>query len=415
MPEDLLPEIPIYKRGFGLKAEVAEELESDYHSSLVDFLQQHDYRLVTPQVEIRLAREFGFCYGVDRAVDYAYETRRKFPGRRLFLTAEIIHNPRVNRRLKELGVLFLSGQYSTGITFEQLQPEDVVLLPAFGVSCAQMERLRSTGCTLVDTTCGSVANVWRRVERYSREGYTSIIHGKYNHEETIATCSRAESVPGGRYLVVKDLKQAELVGNMIRGCGNRQEFLATFTNSSSEGFDPDLHLEKAGLANQTTMLSSESLAIATHLHAAYIERYGEEETVKRFLSFDTICSATQERQDAVIELSRGGLDLMIVIGGFNSSNTGHLCEIGGEHCPTYHIDEVTRIEGSTRITHQTPYSHEIRVTENWLPSSFCRIGFTAGASTPNQVVGEIITQVLRLKGLEAETLMQNSQDFLRKH
>ncbi len=405
MSENLISELPIYKRGFGLKAEVAGELESDYHSNLVNFLQENDYRLVTPQVEIRLAREFGFCYGVDRAVDYAYETRRKFPGRRLFLTAEIIHNPRVNRRLNELGVQFLSGEYSTGVTVDDLQPEDVVLLPAFGVSCAEMERLRSTGCILVDTTCGSVANVWRRVERYSREGYTSIIHGKYNHEETIATCSRAESVPGGMYLVVKDLQQADLVCDWIRGKGNRREFMSTFLHSTSNGFDPDRHLEKAGVANQTTMLSSESLAIAARLRAAYVERYGEEETQLRFLSFDTICSATQERQDAVIELSKSGLDLMIVIGGFNSSNTGHLCEIGSEHCPTYHIDEVTRIEGRSRITHQPPHSNEVHTTTDWLPDSFCRIGFTAGASTPNQVVGEVITQVLSLKGVEVGELI----------
>jgi 4-hydroxy-3-methylbut-2-en-1-yl diphosphate reductase len=408
MSENLITDLPIYKRGFGLKAEVADELENDYHSSLVDFLQQHDYRLVTPQVEIRLAREFGFCYGVDRAVDYAYETRRKFPGRRLFLTAEIIHNPRVNRRLNELGVQFLSGEYSQGVTVEDLQPEDVVLLPAFGVSCADMERLKNTGCILVDTTCGSVANVWRRVERYSREGYTSIIHGKYNHEETIATCSRAESVQGGRYLVVKDLKQAGWVCDRIRGNGNREEFLTLFRNSCSKDFDPDLHLEKAGVANQTTMLSSESLAIAAQLRAAYVERYGEEETQQRFLSFDTICSATQERQDAVIELTQAGLDVMIVIGGFNSSNTGHLCEIGSGHCPTYHIDEVTRIEGNARITHQLPHTQEIRVTENWLPDRFRRIGFTAGASTPNQVVGEVITQILRLKGVETGNLLPDS-------
>lgn len=407
MSDTPIPEISIYKRGFGLKEEVAGELESDYHSCLVEYLQRHDYRLVTTQVEIRLAREFGFCYGVDRAVDYAYETRRKFPDRRLFLTAEIIHNPRVNRRLKELGVQFLSGEYASGITVEQLQPSDVVLLPAFGVSCAEMERLRNTGCVLVDTTCGSVANVWRRVERYSREGFTSIIHGKFNHEETIATCSRAESVPGGRYLVVKDLKQTELVSAMIRGLGNREDFLGTFARSASTGFDPDTHLEKAGLANQTTMLSSESLAIAACLRQAFVDRYGEEETQQRFLSFDTICSATQERQDAVIELAQGGLDLMVVIGGFNSSNTGHLCEIGSVHCTTYHIDEVTRIDGVERITHQLPHSNEIRVTENWLPQSFCRIGFTAGASTPNQVVGEVITRILRLKGVEVESRLND--------
>jgi 4-hydroxy-3-methylbut-2-enyl diphosphate reductase len=406
MTDKIIQEVSIYKRGFGLKTEVADELQGDYHSSLVNYFQGNDYRLVTPQVEVRLAKEFGFCYGVDRAVDYAYETRRKFPDRRLFLTAEIIHNPRVNRRLNELGIQFLSGVHASGITVDDLQPSDVVLLPAFGVSRNEMECLERTGCILVDTTCGSVANVWRRVERYSREGYTSVIHGKYNHEETIATCSRAESVTGGMYLVVKDLAQAELVCEMIRNAGAIHKaplyhhFLDTFAQSTSNGFNPDCHLHKVGVANQTTMLSSESLSIADHLRQAFVERYGEAEASQRFLSFDTICSATQERQDAVIELSQSGLDLMIVIGGFNSSNTGHLCEIGSEHCPTYHIDEVSRIEGAVQITHQIPHSQEIRVTRNWLPEGFCRIGFTAGASTPNQVVGEVITQVLKLKGVD---------------
>jgi 4-hydroxy-3-methylbut-2-enyl diphosphate reductase len=406
MSEKLVVEVPIYKRGFGLKAEVAGELETDYRSHLIDFLQENDYRLTTPQVEVLLAREFGFCYGVDRAVDYAYETRKKFPDRRLFLTTEIIHNPRVNRRLIEMGIGFLSGQYASGMTIDALQPGDVVLLPAFGVSRSDLEVLQKTGCVLVDTTCGSVANVWRRVERYAREGYTSVIHGKYNHEETIATCSRAESGAGGKYLVVKDHEQADTVCDYIRGHGDRQEFLATFAKASSSGFDPDIHLQKVGVANQTTMLSSESLAIAEKIRNTFAEIYGDEAAKERFLSFDTICSATQERQDAVIELS-SGLDLMVVVGGFNSSNTGHLCEIGSEHCPTYHIDEVSRIESASRITHKKPFSDEILVTENWLPSGFCRIGFTAGASTPNQVVGEVIAAVLRLKGVDAESILAN--------
>jgi len=394
--------IPIYRRGFGLKQEVAGELVKDYHSDLVTYLQENGYGLKTDKVEILLAREFGFCYGVDRAVDYAYETRQKFPDRRLFLTTEIIHNPRVNRRLMEMGIQFLSGQYASGIAIEDLNPTDVVLLPAFGVSTGELERLQQTGCVIVDTTCGSVANVWRRVERYAREGYTSVIHGKYNHEETVATSSRAESSEGGKYLVVKDLEEAELVCDTIRGRGDRDRFLRTFSHSASKGFDPDHHLEKVGVANQTTMLSSESLEIAARVRRAFVERYGDAETETRFLSFDTICSATQDRQDAVIELVERGLDLMIVIGGFNSSNTGHLCEIAAENVRTFHIDEVSRIEGRDRIHHKKPYLDEIDATENWLPEGFCRIGFTAGASTPNQVVGQVMAKVLKLKGVELE-------------
>lgn len=407
MAERLIGTVPIFKRGFGLKAEVVGELKSDYDSRLIDFLQANDYRLSTPQVEILLAREFGFCYGVDRAVDYAYETRKKFPDRRLFLTAEIIHNPRVNRRLAELGIRFLTGQYGGENSLDSLEPQDVVLLPAFGVSRDLLARLQETGCILVDTTCGSVANVWRRVERYAREGYTSIIHGKYDHEETIATSSRAESREGAKHLVVKDLKEAETVCAYIEGRGNRETFLAAFAKSASRGFDPDRHLEKVGVANQTTMLSSESLAIARRIQESMVRVHGEEEAARRFLSFDTICSATQERQDAVIELARAGLDVMIVVGGFNSSNTGHLCEIGAEHCPTYHIDEVARIEGTERIQHKRPFADSLSVTEQWLPEGRCRIGFTAGASTPNQVIGEVIATVLRLKGVDPENIPES--------
>ena len=407
MSENVISEVPIYKRGFGLKAEVAGELESDYSSRLISFLQENEYSLVTEHVEILLAREFGFCYGVERAVDYAYEARKEFPDRRLFLTTEIIHNPRVNRRLIELGVQFLSGQYAPEgrDPIAEIQSSDVVLLPAFGVSTGELERLQETGCILVDTTCGSVANVWRRVSRYAREGCTSIIHGKYNHEETIATASRAVSAPEAKYLVVRDMEESEEVCNYIRHGGDRDAFLNRFRHACSDGFDPDRHLQKIGVANQTTMLSSESLAIAGKIREAMVDRYGEKESQERFLSFDTICSATQERQDAVIELSESGLDLMVVVGGFNSSNTGHLSEIGIAHCPTYHIDDTSRIDGPRAITHKHHSTGEIQTTENWLLPEHRRIGFTAGASTPNQVVGEVISTLLELKGVDWKSLV----------
>jgi 4-hydroxy-3-methylbut-2-enyl diphosphate reductase len=232
-----------------------------------------------------------------------------------------------------------------------------------------------------------------------------LIHGKYNHEETVATSSRAESSEGGRYLVVKDLEQAEAVCEYIRGRRDRQTFLETFSQSASKGFDPDLHLEKIGVANQTTMLSSESLDIAARIRQAFLDRYGPEETERRFLSFDTICSATQDRQDAVIEMTKRNLDLMIVVGGFNSSNTGHLCEIAAEHFPTYHIDDVTRIEDGRTIHHKRPFVEEIAVEENWLPEGFCRIGFTAGASTPDQVVGQVMAKILELKGVRLREVL----------
>ena len=409
MSETVVGSSSLFRKGFGLKDQVAADLGRDYDHDLVSYLQENDYELKTEAVHVFLAREFGFCYGVERAVDYAYETRRRFPGRRLFLTTEIIHNPKVNRRLMEMGVRFLSGQYASGITVDDLTPEDVVLLPAFGVATRDLDRLGETGCVIVDTTCGSVANVWRRVERYAREGFTSVIHGKHDHEETVATASRAESLEGGKYLVVRDLSETDLVCDYIRDRGNREGFLETFGNRSSTGFDPDLHLVKIGVANQTTMLSSESLEIAGRIRSALSERYGEESIQDHFLSFDTICSATQDRQDAVLDLVRRDLDLMIVVGGFNSSNTGHLCEIAGERFPSYHIDEVSRIEGREKITHKKPGSEPTIVTENWLPDGFCRVGFTAGASTPNQVVGRVISRVLDLKGVRVREILDRGR------
>ncbi|MCA9440346.1 MAG: 4-hydroxy-3-methylbut-2-enyl diphosphate reductase [Candidatus Omnitrophica bacterium] len=407
MAANLISEVPIYRKGFGLKQEVAGELEQDYHCELIDHLQRHDFHLKLPQVEVFLAREFGFCYGVDRAVDYAYETRKKFPERRLFLTTEIIHNPRVNTRLIEMGVQFLSGQYASGVKIGDLKPEDVVLLPAFGVSTHELKALEKTGCVLVDTTCGSVANVWRRVERYAREGYTSVVHGKYNHEETIATCSRAESQPGSKYLVVRDLNEADYVCDFIRHGGDSKEFKSKFEKAASQGFDPNLHLRKIGVANQTTMLSSESLEIARRIKVALADRYGEDDLGNRFLSFDTICSATQERQDAVIDMVKNPLDLVLIVGGFNSSNTSHLREISGEKYPAYHIDRLSRIQGSDLIEHRDPETGDLVQTKDWLPKEFCRIGFTAGASTPNQVIGEVIQKVLEIKGVDVLALAQS--------
>jgi 4-hydroxy-3-methylbut-2-enyl diphosphate reductase len=243
-------------------------LERDYHSHVVDYLRRHDFRLRIVNMQIHLAQEFGVCYGVDRAVEYAYQAREKFPDHRIFLTGEIIHNPHVNRRMIEMGIGFLSGDYSNGVDIDNLTPEDVVILPAFGVSVAEFHQLSSCGCILVDTTCGSVLNVWKRVEQYARDGFTSVIHGKYFHEETKATSSQATKYPGGHYLVVRNMEEAEQVCEFIVGERDREKLLAHFAIAISPGFDPDLHLQKIGVANQTTMLSSESLAIAERLRAS---------------------------------------------------------------------------------------------------------------------------------------------------
>ncbi|MCH8872085.1 4-hydroxy-3-methylbut-2-enyl diphosphate reductase [candidate division KSB1 bacterium] len=395
-----------YQRGLGLKKEVQGTLKKDYYSNLVEYLRANDFKLQGGDLTIHLAKEFGFCYGVERAVDYAYQTREKFPDRRIFLTGEIIHNPHVNDRLIEMGVLFLSGQYSNGTTIADLKPEDVVILPAFGVSIIEFQELKKQGCILVDTTCGSVLNVWKRVEYYAQNGYTSIIHGKYYHEETIATSSQALKYANGKYLIVRSMEEAQMVLDYILTGGDKKQFMDCFSKAVSPGFDPDRDLQKIGLANQTTMLSSESLAIAEELRKMFVNKVGEEKLNEHFQTFDTICSATQDRQDAVIDLvKKRKLNLMIVIGGFNSSNTNHLAEITSQHTTTYHIDDPGSILNKNQIRYKLIGSEEIKTTENWLPDGCLQIGITAGASTPNNKIGEAIEKIMSFRNIDLEQLM----------
>jgi 4-hydroxy-3-methylbut-2-enyl diphosphate reductase len=387
-----------YQRGFGLSGEVEPRLQADYHSRLVERIKASDFRLTTGMLTFMLAREFGFCYGVERAVEYAYEARRQFPDRIIYLTGEIIHNPHVNRRLREMGIRFLREADGGGPGFAAVAPEDVVILPAFGVTVQEMESLRRRGCILVDTTCGSVLNVWKNVDRFSESGFTAVIHGKYAHEETRATASRTSRVPGGRYLVVRDIEEATLVCDFILGRGSRDEFLARFAPACSRGFDPDRDLQRIGLANQTTMLSSESLAIQERIRSALAERYGEESLADRFRTFDTICSATQDRQDAIVELIARNPDLMIVIGGYNSSNTTHLAALAARSVPTYHIEEAACIESDGSIRHK-PYGAPVMTSgPGWLPEGPLTVGLTAGASTPNNKIGEVVMAIAGLRG-----------------
>jgi 4-hydroxy-3-methylbut-2-enyl diphosphate reductase len=386
-----------FQRGFGLKDQVRPELRADYHSSVMEKIKESDFRLQVGDLTFLVARELGFSYGVERAVEYAYEARRMFPDRAIYLTGEIIHNPHVNAQLREMGIRFL-GQTVGDTRFDVVRGEDVVILPAFGVGVREMAALRARGCTLVDTTCGSVLNVWKNVDRFSAMGFTAIIHGKYAHEETRATASRTTQFPGGRYLVVRDREEASLVCDYIRSGGDPQRFRARFAAACSEGFDPDLDLGNIGLANQTTMLSSESLAIQEMIRQALVERFGQEELASRFQAFDTICSATQDRQDAIIDLIAMQPDLMVVIGGYNSSNTTHLAALASRSLPTYHIEDASCIDASGALRHK-PYgaSQEVRAAE-WLPGGPARIGLTAGASTPNNKIGEVVIAVAALRG-----------------
>jgi 4-hydroxy-3-methylbut-2-enyl diphosphate reductase len=388
----------IFRKGLDMKEAVAAELAAEYHSGLVQQIREAGFVHQAGRLTIHLAREFGFCYGVDRAVDYAYQARRRFPDRNVFLTGEIIHNPHVNDRLRAAGIRFLSDadEIPRAIT-----AEDVVIIPAFGVTIAEMERLTNAGCTLVDTTCGSVLNVWKNVRRYAHDDFTSIIHGKIKHEETRATASQAQrnGDGGGHYLVVLDPEQAAVVCEYIRHGGDRAAFLARFGEAASPRFDPDVHLQHIGCANQTTMLMSESLEIERMLREAIRDRYGEEELATRFRAFDTICSATQERQDAVLALlAEHRMDLMIVIGGYNSSNTCNLARMCAEHTRTFHISDPECLVSAREVRFRPvgqPSTGAVReeTALDWLPDGDVAIGLTAGASTPNNIIGEVIERL----------------------
>jgi 4-hydroxy-3-methylbut-2-en-1-yl diphosphate reductase len=390
-----------FRKGFGLKAEIEGRLTADYHSTVVEAMRANQYRLTAGHLTFRLAREFGFCYGVDRAVDYAYETRVKFPDRRLYLVGEIIHNPHVNQKLRDMGVRFLTRGEGGEFDFSPISPRDAVILPAFGVTMADFERLRAIGCVLVDTTCGSVLNVWKRVDSYARDGFTAVIHGKHYHEETKATASQVMKYPGGRYLVVLNMAEARLVCEFIEGRGDAATLGDWFRQSVSPGFSFEQDLLRIGIANQTTMLSGESLAIAEEFRRSMVRRYGEAAVGEHFRSFDTICSATQERQDAVLALLEEPLDVMVVVGGYNSSNTCHLAAlVHSRGIPVFHIEDADAIDSAAgAIRYQPIGSKQEARAEGWLGEARV-IGITAGASTPNNKVGETIDRICGTAGVE---------------
>jgi 4-hydroxy-3-methylbut-2-enyl diphosphate reductase len=385
----------IFRKGFSLGPAVAGELAADYHSELVERIKAAGFTFERGRLTVHLAREFGFCYGVDRAVDYAYQTRRRFPDRTVYLTGEIIHNPNVNENLRRSGIRFLSDP---GLSADTPGPDDVVIVPAFGVPVGLLARLQQRGCTLVDTTCGSVLNVWKNVRRYAAEGFTSVIHGKIHHEETQATASQATDQGGGRYLVVRNRAEAEMVCDYIEHGGDPLAFLARFGEAASPGFDPERDLGKVGLANQTTMLMSESLEIAEMFRRAMTARYGDASLPDRFRAFDTVCSATQDRQDAVMELlDAHRLDLMLVIGGYNSSNTTNLARICARRLPTYHIADAPALLSADAIRHRPVAGPEEVVGAGWLPpSGAVVVGMTAGASTPDHTVGLVVERLAAL-------------------
>ena len=398
-----------FRKGFGLKADVKPLIDSEYDSALLERIRSLGYVDRFGDLTVRLAKDYGFCYGVDRAIDYAYQTRLRFPDRRIFLVGEIIHNPHVNHRLEERGIAFIHPDEDHHFDFRHITADDVVILPAFGVTLGDLKTLQAIGCVVVDTTCGSVLLVWKRVASYARDGFTAIIHGKYQHEESRATASQVNRFEGGHYLIVRDMREAELVGSYMtgrEGAPSRDEFLGLFGKCSSEGFDPDRDLRRVGVANQTTMLATESLAIGARLREMMVESFGEEHADAHFRSFGTICSATQERQDAVIEMMKDPPDVMLVVGGYNSSNTNHLAHLCRQHTRTFHISSATCIDPEANTIRHKPEldpNAPEQMEWDWMRTfGPVSLGITAGASTPDYEVGRTIANVLSLRGEPVE-------------
>lgn len=385
-----------HRKGFGRSQEVTQSLRFEYQSNLIQQIRENGYSLQVDNVTIKLAETFGFCWGVERAIALAYETRQQFPNERIWITNEIIHNPLVNQKLREMKVEFIPVKENGHKDFSVVVEEDVVILPAFGASLQEMQLLNEKGCIIIDTTCPWVSKVWNSVEKHKKRKYTSIIHGKYKHEETVATSSYAD-----KYLVVLNLQQAEYVCDYILNGGDREEFLANFAGTYSPGFDPDTDLEKIGIANQTTMLKGETEQIGKLFERTLMRKYGPSDINNHFLSFNTICDATQERQDAMFKLVEEKLDLMLVVGGFNSSNTTHLQEISlQEGIPSYHIDGAQCIGPGNRIKHKKLHS-SLEVVEDWLPTGSIVVGITSGASTPDKVVADAIQKIFDIKTVTA--------------
>jgi 4-hydroxy-3-methylbut-2-enyl diphosphate reductase len=406
-PATVEPRKRINLRTPDIMAAVQAQVESHYRSELVEKIRARGGIVSAGGLTVRLAKQFGFCYGVERAIDLAYAARKsqEFAGRRLFILGEIIHNPEVNAQIAALGIRNLIGP-NREAEIDDLTCEDVVIVPAFGAEVATRGRIEALGCFIVDTTCGDVMSVWRRVRQYAADEVTSIIHGKAQHEETKATASQTRSkARQGHYLVVLTLEETDYVCEYIRHGGDREAFLTKFADAHSEGFDPELHLRTVGVANQTTMLRGETEEVQRRIRQAIMDRDGTVAGANNFRFFDTICGATQERQDALREMMVLPMNLLLVVGGYNSSNTSHLAEMGAAKLPTYFIRDASRLESEQRITHFDLHMGREVLSEDWLPAGDLVVGVTAGASCPNHLIEETIKRLFAFRGVDAATLV----------
>src|SRR5471030_2431060 len=389
---------------------VQAQVLSHYRSEIVESIRANGGVLSADGLTVKLAKEFGFCYGVERAIDLAYAARNSFsevaPNTPIYLLGEIIHNPEVNDQIRAMGIQIISPK-PTDEEFAQLNSGDVVIIPAFGTEVSTRQKLKAIGCETVDTTCGDVMSVWKRVRQYSKENVTSIIHGKAKHEETKATTSQARAYGSGHYLVVFTLAETDYVCDYILNGGDKHEFLEKFKGAYSAGFDPDLHLQAVGVANQTTMLRGETEEVQRRIKQAMTKKYGEAAIEKHFLFFDTICGATQDRQDALEKMLLDPPNLLIVIGGYNSSNTSHLAEMGESKLPTFFIKNAGKMASDKLIVHYNQHLHKEVETRDWLPSGKITVGVTAGASCPNNLIEDTIRRLFELRGVSVQQVLAN--------
>jgi 4-hydroxy-3-methylbut-2-enyl diphosphate reductase len=388
---------------------VQAQVLSHYRSELVESIRANGGVLSADGMTVKLAKEFGFCYGVERAIDLAYAARNYFsehaPHTPIYLLGEIIHNPEVNDQIRNMGIQIIAPK-PTIDELDRLQSGDAVIIPAFGTEVSTRKKLETKGCILVDTTCGDVMSVWKRVRQYSKEHVTSIIHGKAKHEETKATTSQARAYGSGHYLVVFNLAETDYVCDYILNGGDKEAFLKKFEGAYSAGFDPDLHLQAVGVANQTTMLRGETEEVQRRFKGAMEKKYGPASIQQHFRFFDTICGATQDRQDALQKLLVEPMNLLIVIGGYNSSNTSHLAEMGEAKLPTFFIKNAGKMVSDKLIVHYNQHLHEEVETHDWLPPGQITVGVTAGASCPNNLIEDTIHRLFELRGISVRELMK---------
>ncbi len=383
-----------YLSKMGDFGEVLDRQHSVYGSGFVKTMIQSGGRFESAKtgVTYHIPTHFGFCYGVEKSIDMAFETVRRFPDRRIFLTHDVIHNPKVNQDLKEKHVVVLGRTPDNQLILDQLTKEDIVVIAAFGSKHRDVEQLKAKDLLVVDTTCGAIVLVWKRVEKYAQNKYTSVIHGIWDHEETQATASQATKF-GWHFLIIRNHEEAKDIDRFLKGELDAEAFMVKYARKASAGFDPKVHLQRIGIASQTTMFKTETLEIQEYLKGVYASNFAGDKPEDHFMKYDTICSATQERQDALFQLLDKKLDLVIIIGGFNSSNTTHLSEIASLKFPTFHVRGPEDLLDADTIRYLDPIKLEIRESRGWLNKNIKTVGISTGASTPDVLIEKVVARV----------------------